>query len=97
MSANYPRMISDLYPEPSEFRWKELYRAALFELNPAKIEEHIAHAEWAIVLRDRQLFAAAGDHVSRERKDLNAALHALRALKDCVFPRSVTSNTSSAA
>jgi len=89
-------MISDLYPMPSEFLWRELYRAALFEPDPGKLQEQIAQAEWAIVLRGRQLFGDDGNHI-QEVQDLDDALCALQALKNCVFSRSNFSGVSDAA
>lgn len=85
-------MISDLYPPKSEFLWRELYRTALFEPNPEKLQEYIAQAEWAIVLRARQLFGEQGDHI-QEELDLDDALYALQALKNCIFARSQASET----
>ena len=84
-------MISDLYPPPSEFLWRELYRAALFESDPYKVQEHIARAEWAIVLRGRQLFGADDKHSRREAQELDDALYTLQALKGCLFERAPAS------
>lgn len=84
-------MMSELYPPPSEFLWRELYRAALFEPDPHKIEEGIARAESAILLRARQLFGQAGDHVE-ETQDLDDALYALQALRNCVRSRTSVFN-----
>ena len=89
-------MISDLYPPSSEFMWRELYRAALFEPNPEKIQEQIARAEWAIVLRARMLFGEDGDHI-QEEQDLDDAQYALQALKGCVLSRSIGPRISDAA
>ena len=83
-------MISDLYPMPSQFLWRELYRAALFEPDPDKVQEQIAQAEWAIVLRARQLFGENGEPLG-EQQDLDDALYALQALKNCIFSRPTTS------
>ena len=88
-------MISDLYPPKSQFLWRELYRTALFEPDPGKLQEYIAQAEWAIVLRSRQLFGEHGDHIEEEQ-DLDDALYALQALKSCVFARSRVSETTAA-
>jgi len=76
--------------------WRELYRAALFEADPEKIQEHIAQAEWAIVLRGRQLFGEQGDHI-QEEQDLEDALYALQALKNCIFSPANSSRAESAA
>ena len=90
-------MISDLYPPPSEFLWRELYRAALFESEPYKLQENIARAEWAIVLRGRQLFGTRDQHTRKEAQELDDALYALQALKNCLLERSPASTVSDAA
>lgn len=65
--------------------WKERYRAALFEIDKQKLNERITEAEIAVAQRTRELFQADGDNSSgaqlRERKALEAALYALRALR----------------
>ena len=60
--------------------WKELYKAALFETDKSKMPERIAQAEWALVLRTRELFHAGIEHL-REREAVDAALHALHILR----------------
>lgn len=79
-------MMSDLYGPPSEFRWRELYVTPLFEADPRKVQENIAQAEWAIVLRARQLCGMRGDNI-QEEQELDDALYALRALKSTIFSR----------
>lgn len=73
--------------------WRELYVAALFEVDPSKVAERIAEAERALVLRARELFHISGDHIEEEEALDNAmyALHALRSTYRCskeVPPRS---------
>ncbi len=85
-------MISELYPSTGQFSWKQLYRTALFEPDSEKLQEYIAQAEWAIVLRARQLFGEQGDHIEEEQ-ELDDALYALQALKSCVFSRSRAAET----
>ena len=80
-------MLSELYPPVGEFSWRQLYRTALFESDLEKLQEYIAQAEWAIVLRARQLFGEQGDHIEEEQ-ELEDALYALQALKSCIFSRS---------
>jgi hypothetical protein len=70
----------------SQVFWRELYRTALFEPDPGKLNEDILRAESAIVLRARQLFGQPGDHIEEEH-DLDDALYALQALKGCVQSR----------
>ena len=65
--------------------WKERYMAALFEIDKDKLNERITDAEIAVAQRTRELFQGGGDAASgtqlRERKALEAALYALRALR----------------
>ena len=68
---------------PNPHRWRELYKAALFETDKAKLPERIAEAETAIVARARQLFAANTDTIE-EDEVLDDALYALRALQSCM-------------
>jgi hypothetical protein len=68
---------------PNPRRWRELYKAALFETDKAKLPERIAEAETAIIARARQLFAANTDTIE-EDEVLDDALYALRALQSCM-------------
>jgi hypothetical protein len=65
--------------------WRELYLAALFEVDRHEMHNRIDEAERAIINRTRQLFASTCD--AGERHSLNAALEALRALRGCVEPK----------
>lgn len=67
--------------------WRDLYKTALFEPDPARLSEHIARAESAIVERARQLFGQQGDHIEEEVA-LDDALYALQALRSCLQSRS---------
>ncbi len=60
--------------------WRQLYKAALSEIDNSKLPERIAQAEKAVVLRARELFQAAGDNgeESEALDDVMYALHALR-------------------
>ena len=60
--------------------WRELYRTALSETDPQKLQVRIAEAEKAIILRGRELFGMSGD-TSEEAEALDDALYALRALR----------------
>lgn len=66
--------------------WKERYMAALFEIDKEKLNERITDAEIAVAQRTRELFQIDGDTSSgtqlRERRALEAALYALRALRN---------------
>ena len=65
--------------------WKEKYMAALFEMDKDRLNQRITDAEMAVVQRTRELFQRDGDASSgtqlKERKALEAALYALRALR----------------
>lgn len=65
--------------------WKEKYMAALFEMDKGRLNQRITDAEMAVAKRTRELFQGDGDTSSgtqlRERKALEAALYALRALR----------------
>ena len=43
--------------------WRDLYKAALFEVDNARLPERIAQAEKALALRARELFYAAGGNI----------------------------------
>lgn len=65
--------------------WKEKYMAALFEMDKDRLNQRITDAEVAVAQRTRELFQGDGDASSgtqlRERKALEAALYAVRALR----------------
>lgn len=67
--------------------WKEKYMAALFEMDKGRLNQRITDAEMAVAKRTRELFQG-GDTSSgtqlRERKALEAAFYALRALRSIV-------------
>jgi hypothetical protein len=60
--------------------WRDLYRAALFEVDKTRLPDRIAQAEAALVIRARELFHIAGDNIEEEQAldDTMYALHALR-------------------
>ena len=67
--------------EANNCKWQDLYRAAILEADHAKLAERIAHAEWAIIVQTHHLFSQPKG-ASQERRALDAALDALRILKD---------------
>ena len=48
---------------PISKSWRELYKAALFETDKNRMSERIAHAEWALAVRARELFHADREHL----------------------------------
>ena len=60
--------------------WKDLYRAALFESDKAKMLNRIAEAELAITMRARELFQEDASN-GAERRALDAAMVALHTLR----------------
>jgi DNA-binding winged helix-turn-helix (wHTH) protein len=63
--------------------WKDMYTAALFESDRAKMLQRIVAAENEIVKRARMLSEVPQDH-SDEAEALDDALYMLRALKSCL-------------
>jgi hypothetical protein len=61
--------------------WRELYVAALFESDSARITDRIAEAERALVIRARELFHESGDNIE-EAEALDNAMYSLNALKN---------------
>ncbi len=77
-------------PQPSENAWRDLYLSALFEADPAKLLERIAEAEYALSLRERELWYSGGDH-AKEKLALTGALRALEVLRNIhQYTRAVT-------
>jgi hypothetical protein len=72
--------MQDLSAPKSENSWRDLYLAALFEIDRDRLRERIAEAENALALRARELFHN-GDNV-REQRSIDAAMLALRALRN---------------
>jgi hypothetical protein len=64
---------------PDSRHWRELYKAALSEIGKSKLQERIAKAEKAVVLRARELFQATGDN-GEETEALEDVMYALHAL-----------------
>ena len=61
--------------------WRELYRAAVREVDPSKLAHRIAEAGYAMLARANDLLQD-GSNNREEAEDLNDALHALRALSN---------------
>ena len=75
-------MTTGISKSPDSRYWRQLYRAALFEIEESKRPERIAEAERAVVLRARELFQAAGDNGEEEETEaLDHVMYALHALR----------------
>ena len=61
--------------------WRDLYRAAIREVDPSKLAHRIAEAGCAMVARANDLLQD-GSKNGEEAEDLNDVLHALRALSN---------------
>jgi len=73
-------MSTGSFKSPDTRYWRQLYRAALSEIDKSKLPERIAEAEKAVVLRARELFHAAGDN-GEETEALDHLMYALHALR----------------
>ena len=72
-------MSTGIFKSPDSRYWRQLYRAALSEIDKSKLPERIAEAEKAVVLRARELFQAADNGEETEAlDDVMYALHAFR-------------------
>ncbi len=78
-------MNTTVSKSPDSKEWRELYKAALFELDTNRLPERIAVAEKALVTRARELFRAPGDNIEEEQAldDAMYALHAFRSTLKC--------------
>ncbi len=73
-------MNTDISRFPGSRHWREVYQAALYEVDTDKIPRRIAEAEKAVVLRARELFQEAGDN-GQETEALDDVMYALHALE----------------
>lgn len=73
-------MSAGVATSPISKSWRELYKAAVFETDKNRMSERIAHAEWALALRARELFHSGSEHL-QERQAVDAAIYALHALR----------------
>jgi len=78
-------MTHSTYVQNPALVWHDLSHAARFERDGGKVGERIPAAEKAILARIKELFVATTEH-SEEDQVLEDALHALRALRNCVTP-----------
>ena len=63
--------------------WRELYRAAILELELTRLPERILQAETALILRAKELFQGGGSN-EQETQDLDDAMYALQALRSAL-------------
>ena len=71
-------------PNSSEHtNWREIYRAAILELDPTQLPERILEAETAVILRAKELFQDGGGN-GQETQDLDDAMYALQALRSAL-------------
>jgi len=70
-------MTTAISQSPDSRYWRQLYKAALSEIDQSKLPQRIADAEKAVVLRARELFRAAGDN-GEETEALDDVMYALR-------------------
>ena len=70
----------DVLVSKSESNWRDLYRAAILELDPAQLPHRITDAESVLIARARELFNQGGDN-GEETEDLDDAMCALHALR----------------
>ena len=73
-------MTTAISKSPDRRYWRELYKAAISEIDKSKLPQRIADAEKAVVLRARELFRAAGDN-GEETEALDDVMYALHALR----------------
>ena len=73
-------MTTAISQSPDRKHWRQLYKAAISEIDKSKLPECIAEAEKAVVLRARELFQAAGDN-GEETEALDDVMYALHALR----------------
>ena len=63
--------------------WRELYRAAILELELTRLPERILQSETALILRAKELFQNGGGN-GQETQDLDDAMYALQALRSAL-------------
>jgi len=74
-------MSTGISNSPGSRYWRQLYRAALFEIEESKLPARLAEAKKAVVRRVLELVQAAGDN-GEETAALDHALYALDALRN---------------
>jgi hypothetical protein len=65
---------------PESTNWRELYRAAILELDESKISQQFVEAQKAVIERVKELFQEDGES-SGEKQALDDAMYFLQALR----------------
>ncbi len=73
-------MNAPLSKSPESTNWLHLYRAAILEMDPSKLSQHVAEAENALTQRARELFQKTEDNIE-EKRALDNAMYFLRTLR----------------
>jgi hypothetical protein len=76
-------MVNDVPQVLQTKNWKDIYLAAILEVDPERVLFLIQEAERAIIERARESFKPS-DAMMEEEKALDEALCALHALKSCL-------------
>ncbi len=82
-------MNNTVAQSPNARVWRDLYTAAIFEVDKSKLSGRIADAERALVVRARELFHADEDNIEEEQTldDAMYALHVLGGTAMCTEAR----------
>jgi len=72
--------------------WRELYKAAIRELDSAKLPDRIAEAKRALVQRARELFQKTGDNLEEEQA-VDAAMCTLHVLHSTLKTPNIAAET----
>ena len=94
-----PQSHSDgnrMHPVTPKFQenrnWRELYKAAIRELDSAKLPDRIAEAKRVLVQRARELFQKTGDNLEEEQA-VDAAMCTLHVLHSTLKAPNIAAET----
>src|SRR5438445_11074875 len=73
-------MNAPLSKSSESTNWLHLYRAAILEMDPSKLSQHVAEAENALTQREPELFQKTEDNIE-EKRALDNAMDFLRTLR----------------
>ncbi len=77
---------------PENRNWRELYKAAICELDSTKVPDRIAETKRVLVQRARELFQKTGDNLEEEQA-VDAAMCTLHVLHSTLKPLSIAAQT----